>query len=409
MQCYHVLRLATNRAVQINPSSNAKPSTPSVRGAFWCLLVAVSFSCDKKEEAKKEDSKGSPTRPGRDTEKGPPPPEAVQYLGNVYDELDKREALDALAASKSSNKSSSAVPTDLVVERIAPPKNLSAAPTEELLDAYNKAREELGIAKMIYLPDDREEIADAQGQEVGNAQATVALVQRWALEADGAEFDLRARSFGKQKNLCKEERFYEQPAASFCSGVLVAADKIATAGHCVSEDELPDIRFVFGYLLQGESPRLRYTKDDVYSGKQIIAGEYDEQGPDWAVIELDRAVVGRAPVAPPSKDAAKREEVYVIGHPSGLPAKIARGSEVRENTHPAFFLANLDTYGGNSGSPVFSADSHLLVGLLVRGDTDFRYDKTRRCNVSYTCPSTGCRGEDVVKLSVFRDAVWGPK
>src|SRR5262249_3665943 len=91
--------------------------------------------------------------------------------------------------------------------------------------------------------------------------------------------------------------------------------------------------------------------------------------------------------------------LYVIGHPSGLPAKFADGAEVRTASDPAFFTANLDTYGGNSGSPVFNAATHEVEGVLVRATTDFV--PVGMCLVSAVCPTSGCSGEDCTRVSEF--------
>jgi hypothetical protein len=66
---------------------------------------------------------------------------------------------------------------------------------------------------------------------------------------------------------------------------------------------------------------------------------------------------------------------------------------------PAFFVANLDTYGGNSGSPVFNSETHKVEGILVRGETDFT--TIGACTVSMRCPNTGCRGEDCTRITEF--------
>ncbi|MGK7898838.1 MAG: serine protease [Xenococcus sp. (in: cyanobacteria)] len=55
------------------------------------------------------------------------------------------------------------------------------------------------------------------------------------------------------------------------------------------------------------------------------------------------------------------KNVFVIGHPSGLPLKFANGTQVRDHSPSSFFVANLDTYGGNSGSPVFNEDEGLTT------------------------------------------------
>ena len=79
---------------------------------------------------------------------------------------------------------------------------------------------------------------------------------------------------------------------------------------------------------------------------------------------------------------------------------------VRDNSPGSFFVANLDTYGGNSGSPVFEEDSDIVEGILVRGDTDFVSNGT--CIVSNVCPTTGCGGEDVTRAAEFKDFVPSP-
>jgi hypothetical protein len=80
-----------------------------------------------------------------------------------------------------------------------------------------------------------------------------------------------------------------------------------------------------------------------------------------------------------------------------LPTKFADGAAVRNNQPDAFFVANLDTYGGNSGSPVFNSDTHEVEGILVRGDADFV--QHGNCQVSLVCPTTGCRGEDCTRIA----------
>ena len=79
------------------------------------------------------------------------------------------------------------------------------------------------------------------------------------------------------------------------------------------------------------------------------------------------------------------------------------GANVRDNSPDSFFVANLDTYGGNSGSPVFNQDDDVVEGILVRGETDFVFNGT--CVVSNVCPTTGCRGEDVTRTSEFENFI----
>jgi hypothetical protein len=89
----------------------------------------------------------------------------------------------------------------------------------------------------------------------------------------------------------------------------------------------------------------------------------------------------------------------VIGSPSGLPLKVAGGAQVRGNSHPFFFTANLDTFQGNSGSAVFNAETGMVEGILVRGEEDYQVNMVKGCIEAKACTDVGCRGEDVSRLT----------
>lgn len=83
-------------------------------------------------------------------------------------------------------------------------------------------------------------------------------------------------------------------------------------------------------------------------------------------IELDREVTNHtaARICTTGKisDDAK---VHVMGHPSGLPLNVADDSFIKNNMKDSYFVANLDTYGGSPGSPIFNSDTHEVEGILA--------------------------------------------
>lgn len=189
---------------------------------------------------------------------------------------------------------------------------------------------------------------------------------------------LRTRHFGKTFNLCKDESFYEQPVASgrLCTGFLVEEDVIATAAHCVQGYPLSGFRFVFGFYCTGShSPASQVPNDRIYQATGIIRSVYDPMGTgaDWALVKLDRKVEGQAIAKLAKENISLDQQVYTLGHPCGLPLKFSRGAQVHKMNR-AYFSANLSVYSGNSGSPVFNSDTHEVVGIVVRGDSqDFRW------------------------------------
>ena len=123
----------------------------------------------------------------------------------------------------------------------------------------------------------------------------------------------------------------------------------------------------------------------------------ESRGADYAVVELDRPVTGRSPLMfRTSGQISDNAGLVVIGHPSGIPTKVAGGANVRSQDN-GFFVANLDTYGGNSGSAVFNSQSGVVEGILVRGERDFVYQGN--CKVSKVCENESCRGEDVTRIT----------
>jgi hypothetical protein len=261
--------------------------------------------------------------------------------------------------------------------------------------------------KVIYGSDTRIDLyqtTDPRLKEL--ADSTVALFESGSVSSDGGVAKLTTKNYGERMNLCKEEPFYEQGSGAFCSGSLVAPDVIMTAGHCVpSAEECANIKFVFGFAVKekGVQPD-SVPAAEVYGCKELIGRQQVGDGADWALVRLDRKVAGHAPLKLDlTGKVAKGDEVLVIGHPSGLPTKIAGAAHVRDASNPGFFVANLDTYGGNSGSAVFNSATGLVEGILVRGEQDFV--QKGDCQVSNVCPADGCRGEDVTKILNVADKI----
>lgn len=256
--------------------------------------------------------------------------------------------------------------------------------------------------KVVYGTDDRIDIyEETNSDHLTWAASTCGLFNNSSLtQNSNGTFTIRTSSY----NVCADEPFANQPTAAFCSGFIVGDDLIATAGHCFDSGDLNNVRFVFGFVMEdANTPVLVVQENQVYTGVQLI-GRALQGGLDYAVVRVDRPIT--TPGAEPFSirregTIAAGAAVGVIGHPSGLPLKIAFGSStvVRDSSNPGFFVANLDTFGGNSGSPVINQATGALEGILVRGEQDFIRDGG--CQRSNVVSNTGGRGEDVSKSTSF--------
>ncbi len=264
-------------------------------------------------------------------------------------------------------------------------------------------------APVIYGDDDRLDLFDSgvSPRMFEAAKATAALVRREKIQTESGNCRLPAETFGESMGLCQDEPFREQPNPAFCSGFLVGEDVFVTAGHCITSEsdcQATALVFGFGYNSRGQDVS-NVPEEDVFFCKAIIAREQnDETKADYAVVRLDRKVPGRTPLQFRKEGRiAQGGNVTVIGHPSGLPTKVSGGAQVRSSDNPVFFVANLDTYGGNSGSAVVDSATGLVEGILVRGENDFVSEGD--CTKSNRCLNDACRGEDVTRSTQFASHV----
>jgi DNA replication protein DnaC len=92
---------------------------------------------------------------------------------------------------------------------------------------------------------------------------------------------------------------------------------------------------------------------------------------DWALLKLDREVACD-PLPLNLNKVADKIELYMLGHPNGLPLKFTYNGKLEGNTESDFFECKLDAFRGNSGSPVLNKETNQVVGILIEGNTDYQ-------------------------------------
>ncbi|MGK0367573.1 MAG: ankyrin repeat protein/V8-like Glu-specific endopeptidase [Thermoproteota archaeon] len=283
----------------------------------------------------------------------------------------------------------------------------------QILSLFNEMADS---TKVIYGKDNRLEVHQAPQAQQKIAASTAAMIPNDAIKIseDTKTYNLNTVTLNDSKQLCEDQRFRDQITPVNCSGFLVGKDLLVTAGHCISTKfECEGSKWVFGIDVDKETGKASsvINKKDVYKCNKVISSAYSwGTDNDYSLIQLDRVVEDRTPLKYRTEGSVSvDDEIYVIGHPSGLPSKVSGGAIVRENEAKEFFVTNLDTFGGNSGSAVFSQEENTIEGILVRGETDYEFDFERGCRVVMQCEDDTCRGEDVTRISMIKELVLNKK
>lgn len=258
--------------------------------------------------------------------------------------------------------------------------------------------------KVIYGDDDREDVVNVlDNMLVEKSRSTAAMIysRYLTLQTDGT-YKVQGRSL-VDRGWCSTERFSNQKSSASCSGFLIADDVLVTAGHCISTaDDCSENSWVFDFKLANSTDiTAAVPKESVYGCKAILHTS-NTSFPfvkDYAIIRLDRKVMDRAPLeVRVSGKITKGTPVVLMGHPSGLPLKIAGGATVRSNWRWKIFKTNTDSFAGNSGSAVIDANTGVVEGILIGGEKD-EITSSTGCLESYKCSNTGCKGEDVTRIT----------
>ena len=270
--------------------------------------------------------------------------------------------------------------------------------------------------KAIFGEDNRRDIFQTNTNIKRFSQALASWVSPYFMEEQANTFDLVFPSLQEEYQMCSDENFVSQPTSMIsCTAFLVADDLMLTAGHCMvnigrAENTVTpmcsDFNWVFDYQINKPDQEILLARPLNSKVKCInvikaVHEEVNGERVDFALIRINQKMPKRYQFSPSSKALVKGSPVEILGYPSGLPLKHSAGAFIlKANPSKNYFEANIDSVGGNSGSPVFGSAGELY-GILVRGNDDFITDQSMDCDRWNKCTADGKNCDDGLQDSDY--------
>lgn len=262
----------------------------------------------------------------------------------------------------------------------------------------------------IYGEDDRQLVFQSSEESVQTFSESIAAKLRVPPRAVGnGKYIIETKNLNEHiANLCPGENFEYAQTASNCTGFIVDEDVMATAAHCLSDqDECNKSNWLFSSEIDPHAKEPIVDKEDFVQCEYIIntVNNYISKN-DWVLFKVSKSTKKRPSLKfRTSGKINDNARLTVIGHPNGLPLITSGTSKIVENHNQFIFKINSDTFGGNSGSPVFNENTGLVEGILKNGDLDYKFVKSRNCRETYKCLPGQCKGEGVVRITNIPELV----
>lgn len=248
---------------------------------------------------------------------------------------------------------------------------------------------------VVFGEDDRHEVYEMPPDLQAMARAVAVKVPQDFVAEGGGYY----AGVPLSRNYCSSNRFSDQillPAHA-CTAFLVKPDVLVTAGHCIKPNEdlcgpTGNFRYVFDYRKKsaGDNVYTQITGQNIYKCKAILGRRLEDFGDvDYAVIQLDRPVLDRQPLALElSRSVALGDSVFAIGYPTGLPEKITTHGSILEIKNSKAFGNDLDLFSGNSGSPILDVKTGKVVAINSHGESD--WVRNGSCKIVKNCEVGKC-------------------
>jgi hypothetical protein len=220
-----------------------------------------------------------------------------------------------------------------------------------------------------------------------------------------------------RREICRDERFLDQPVVSRCSAFVLQDGNVVSARHCIwDQSDCGKIAFIRNWKIDPVYPDriLIVDKNDISFCKDILTGSNGyKREEDWVIVRPDRKIPSQGLALSNSRES--QMSVYLAGHPDGLPQKIigpASLSRTVQDGKPNI-SGPIDVIVGNSGGPILNARTAEVEGIVTSASsTDWTFDTNSNCWRMLRCQKNQCPDNvetdiSFVKRAILKNARYG--
>lgn len=234
--------------------------------------------------------------------------------------------------------------------------------------------------------DNRRELPSSFPQSIIQSVGALIHINNLDFKKNSEKVKIIGEQLGKVVPSCeKKQKFKEQVRFAKCSSVLIGERTVLTAGHCIenrihnrlsekSEKKLKNMRIIFGVKNSKEI----FLKKNVYKILGVKSFKFIKSKMDYAVLELDRPVIGYKPIKIHQGDVLADQNIYSLSYSQGTSLKI-NTTGVLNFQNKWNYRSTIDSFQSESGAPVFTKNTNELVGWITSGPMDYEFSQERGC------------------------------